>query len=146
MLRVLRTIFRVGTYSYYCSYRAATALSQLTAYTLLKYIFCWSQWPVALSAVCCQVEVSATGWSFVQRSPTDCGVSECDTETSRMRRPTFTGGCWTMVKWKETFWCPYICSIMTTFLCQYIYQNYLQKCSHSQYQSWPSLLQQFTIH
>jgi hypothetical protein len=27
--------------------------------------------------VCCQVEVSATGWSLVQRSPTDCGVSLC---------------------------------------------------------------------
>jgi hypothetical protein len=26
--------------------------------------------------VCCQVEVSATGWSLVQRSPTDCGVSK----------------------------------------------------------------------
>jgi hypothetical protein len=29
-------------------------------------------------SVCCQVEVSATGRSLVQRSPTDCGVSECD--------------------------------------------------------------------
>jgi len=28
-----------------------------------------------VSAVCCQVEVSATGRSLVQRSPTDCGVS-----------------------------------------------------------------------
>jgi hypothetical protein len=27
--------------------------------------------------VCYQVEVSATGWSLVQRSPTDCGVSLC---------------------------------------------------------------------
>jgi hypothetical protein len=27
--------------------------------------------------VCCQVEVSATSWSLVQRSPTDCGVSLC---------------------------------------------------------------------
>jgi hypothetical protein len=27
--------------------------------------------------VCCQVEVSATGWSLVQRSSTDCGVSLC---------------------------------------------------------------------
>jgi len=27
--------------------------------------------------VCCQVEVSATGWSLVQRSPTDCGASLC---------------------------------------------------------------------
>jgi hypothetical protein len=26
--------------------------------------------------VCCQVEVSATGWSLVQRSPTECGVSQ----------------------------------------------------------------------
>jgi hypothetical protein len=25
----------------------------------------------------CQVEVSATGWSLVQRSPADCGVSLC---------------------------------------------------------------------
>jgi hypothetical protein len=28
-----------------------------------------------VSVVCCQVEVSATSWSLVQRSPTDCGVS-----------------------------------------------------------------------
>jgi len=27
--------------------------------------------------VCCQVEVSATSWSLVQRSPTDCGASFC---------------------------------------------------------------------
>jgi hypothetical protein len=27
-----------------------------------------------VSVVRCQVEVSATGWSLVQRSPTDCGV------------------------------------------------------------------------
>jgi hypothetical protein len=36
--------------------------------------------------VCCQVEVSATSWSLVQRSPTDCGVSNvCDHETSTKR-------------------------------------------------------------
>jgi hypothetical protein len=29
----------------------------------------------------CQVEVSATGWSLVQRSPTECGVSVCDLES-----------------------------------------------------------------
>jgi hypothetical protein len=28
-----------------------------------------------VSIVCCQVEVSATSWSHVQRSPTDCGAS-----------------------------------------------------------------------
>ena len=35
-----------------------------------------------LWVVCCQVEVSATSWSLVQRSPTDCGASLCDLETS----------------------------------------------------------------
>jgi len=28
-----------------------------------------------VNVVCCQVEVSATDWSFIQRSPTDCGAS-----------------------------------------------------------------------
>jgi hypothetical protein len=39
-----------------------------------------------LSVVCCQAQVSATSWSLVQRSPTNCGAS-CDLETSRMKRP-----------------------------------------------------------
>jgi len=30
-----------------------------------------------VSVVCCQVEVSATGWPLAQRSPTDCGASLC---------------------------------------------------------------------
>ena len=30
-----------------------------------------------LWVLCCQVEVLATDWSLVQRSPTDCGVSLC---------------------------------------------------------------------
>jgi hypothetical protein len=29
-----------------------------------------------VSVVCCQVEVSAMSWSLVQRSPTECGVSQ----------------------------------------------------------------------
>jgi len=36
------------------------------------------------SVVCYQVEVSASGWLLVQRSPTECGVSECDREDSKM--------------------------------------------------------------
>ena len=32
-------------------------------------------WMSLLSVVCCQVEVSVTSWSLVQRSPTDCGAS-----------------------------------------------------------------------
>jgi len=39
-----------------------------------------------VNVVCCQVELSASVRSLVQRSPTDCGVSECDLETSRMKR------------------------------------------------------------
>jgi hypothetical protein len=45
-----------------------------------------------VSVVCCQAEVSATGWSLVQRSPTECGVSECDSEASIIRRPCPTRG------------------------------------------------------
>ena len=44
-------------------------------------------WISLLSVVCFQVEVSATGRSLVQRSPTDCGVSEYDREASIMKRP-----------------------------------------------------------
>jgi hypothetical protein len=39
-----------------------------------------------LNVVCCQVEVSASNWSFIHRSLTECGVSEYDREVS-MRRP-----------------------------------------------------------
>jgi hypothetical protein len=35
-----------------------------------------------VNVVCCQVEVSAMSLSLVQRSPTECGVSECDREAS----------------------------------------------------------------
>jgi hypothetical protein len=46
-----------------------------------------------VNVVCYQVEVSASGRSLVQRSPTECGVSECGRETSKMRRPWTTRGC-----------------------------------------------------
>ena len=34
-------------------------------------------WMFVVSFVCCQVEVSATSLSLVQRSTTDCGASLC---------------------------------------------------------------------
>jgi len=37
-----------------------------------------------VSVVCCQVEVSATDWSFVQRT-TDCGASLCVIKKPRKR-------------------------------------------------------------
>jgi hypothetical protein len=40
-----------------------------------------------VSVVCCQVEVSATGWSLVQSNTTECGVSECDREASVIGGP-----------------------------------------------------------
>jgi hypothetical protein len=51
-----------------------------------------------VGVVCYQEEVSATGSSLVQRSPTECGVSKCDREASIMRRPWPTRGCCTMEK------------------------------------------------
>jgi hypothetical protein len=42
--------------------------------------------------VFCQVEVSVSGWSLVQRSPTECGVSEWDREASAIRRSWPTRG------------------------------------------------------
>ena len=58
-----------------------------------------SESAVAWIFVCCECRVSsgregsATGRSLVQRSPTDCGVSECYREASIMRRRWPTGGC-----------------------------------------------------
>ena len=45
-----------------------------------------------VSVVCCRVEISASGWSLVQSSPTECGVSECDLEASIRRRSWPTRG------------------------------------------------------
>jgi len=41
----------------------------------------------AVSVVCCQVEVSATDLSFIQRSPTNCGASLCV-----IKKPRTLGG------------------------------------------------------
>ena len=49
-----------------------------------------------MSVVCCQVEVSASGSSRVQRNPTDFGVSEYDREASIMAKPLSARGCCAM--------------------------------------------------
>jgi hypothetical protein len=36
----------------------------------------WMSVSCECCVLCCQVEVSATSWSLVQRSPTECGVSQ----------------------------------------------------------------------
>jgi hypothetical protein len=53
---------------------------------------------LSLFSLGCQVEVSASGWSLVQRNPNHCGVSECDHEVSIMRMPWHTRGCYAMEK------------------------------------------------
>jgi len=49
-----------------------------------------------VSVVFCQVDVSATDRPLVQRSPTECGASESNLETSTMRKRSPTRGCRTM--------------------------------------------------
>ena len=46
-----------------------------------------------MSVVCCQVAISASGCSPVQRSSTECGVFEGDCGVSKMRRSWPTWGC-----------------------------------------------------
>jgi hypothetical protein len=51
-----------------------------------------------------QVEISASGWSLAQRSPTECGVSNvCDRQASIMKRPWLTRGCGTLGKNQRHF-------------------------------------------
>jgi len=49
-----------------------------------------------VSVVCCQVQVSARGLSLAQRIPAECGVSECDREASKMRKPWPNRDCCTI--------------------------------------------------
>ena len=43
-------------------------------------------WMSVSWVICCHVEVPASSISIVQRSPAECGVSECNREASVMRR------------------------------------------------------------
>jgi hypothetical protein len=73
-----------------------------------------------VSVVCCQVEVSATSWSLVQRSPAECGVSECDREASIMRRTWPTRDCCAMKRnsvISKLMQLPYCRSIVTEDPC-----------------------------
>jgi hypothetical protein len=80
----------------------------------LRPLACWNcgfqsrrvhEYLSLVSAVCCQVEVSASVWSLVPRSPTKCGVSEYENESSIMRTSWPTIGCCAMVKKKPSKAC-----------------------------------------
>jgi hypothetical protein len=72
----------------------------------LRPLACWncgfeSYWTLGcqflVRVVRCKVEVSASGWSLVQRSPTECGVlTECDHKSSIMRSLWPPRGCCAM--------------------------------------------------
>jgi hypothetical protein len=47
-------------------------------------------WLSLVGVVCCHAEVSLSGRSLIRRSPTECGVPECDHDASGMRRPWFS--------------------------------------------------------
>jgi hypothetical protein len=51
--------------------------------------------------------MSATGRSLVQRSPTECGVSECDLETSVRSRPTRAVVPWKRIYLPSLWWCSF---------------------------------------
>jgi hypothetical protein len=67
---------------------------------------CRSQWPrclrfgsAAARLLGLRLRIPPGTWmSLVKRSPTECGVSECDREASTMRRPWSTRGCCAMNK------------------------------------------------
>jgi hypothetical protein len=75
-----------------------------------------------VSVVCCQIEVSESGWSLVQRSPTECGVSECNSKDSIMKRPRPTRSCCVMKK-----------SIIYYYRLLPIYTNHYRPRYHSHY-------------
>jgi hypothetical protein len=51
-----------------------------------------------VSVVCCQVQVSGSGLTLIQRSVTESSVPECDREASIMRRNWPNRGCCAMEK------------------------------------------------
>jgi len=60
---------------------------------------------VSLVCVTCyQVESSASGWSVIQRIPTDCGESESDIEHSTTRKPGPIRGGWPMKKIQNIYY------------------------------------------
>jgi hypothetical protein len=65
------------------------------------------------SVVCCQVEVSALRRFLVQRSPTECVVSECYREASIRRRPGPLGA---VMPWKIKFTSPTLAYITINLL------------------------------
>lgn len=77
-------------------------------------------------AVCYMVEVDATSRSLVQRSPTKCGVPECDSEAPIMRRPRPTRG---FGETGEKNHCRFKCLSFKQFCCPVKYFERISICT-----------------
>ena len=86
-----RIYIKVNRSRWPCGLKRGSVAAQFLG--LRVRILCGHAYLSLVSVVFCHVEVSASGWSFVQRSTTDCGVSECDREASTMRKPWPTKAC-----------------------------------------------------
>jgi len=80
-LRIFVQLKKLDTINIYCRSQWPCGLRRRSA--AARLLRSWVRIPPGhgylsvVSVVCCQVEVSATRWSLVQRSPTDCGTSLC---------------------------------------------------------------------
>jgi len=72
-------------------------------------------WISVVFIVCCQIEISASGWSLVQRSPNECDVSKCDREASTVVKPWPAGDCLAMHKRYLNTEYPQVCSPKTVW-------------------------------
>jgi hypothetical protein len=54
-----------------------------------------------ISVVCCQIEVSVTSWSLVQRRPTACDASLCNLEKKKQCKNKTNVKNGKMKKWKK---------------------------------------------
>jgi hypothetical protein len=73
--------------------------------------------------VCCQVKVSATDLSFVQRSPTDCGASLCVIEKPRERgghNPHWAAEPERERERDKMYVCMYVCTYVITHAHTYV--------------------------
>jgi len=107
--------FQFSKYDLASIFKSLTPFTRVNLFSCTKPTKCSSRWPLAcmglrvripsgygylyvVSVVYCQVEVCVSSRSLVQRSPTDCGVSECDHEASIMGRPWPNSGCFAVDK------------------------------------------------
>ena len=99
MLMILRCLTTRGSYCN-CSFWWSQWSSGLRPLACCGFESRRRHWCLSLvSFVCCQVEVSGSGWSLVQSTPTKCGVYlSVFVRPRRWGRPGPLGGCYVIKK------------------------------------------------